>query len=157
MNKSQKMSKLSRPKFKNVLNRDMKKLFANTTALESIEKKASEIRIALQAYPNVDSHLSVSSSRSIEFKFKCWDCFSTDPNCETGKFHVPQNLMMRNTGDQINPTFKSIKKLGLFLKFLVGNYLIPHKILYFYYGAPFNIVFACLSNDWDSHCLSTFK
>ena len=60
------------------------------------------------------------------------------------------------------PKFKNvlnrdIKKLGLFLKFLVGNYLIPHKILYFYYGAPFNIVFACLSNDWDSHCLSTFK
>ena len=32
-------------------------------------------------------------------------------------------------------------------------YVVGH----FHYGAPFNIVFACLSNDWDSHCLSTFK
>lgn len=129
------MPRSFRYKFKKVLNRDINKLCANIniTNSESIEKKALEIRTALQAYPNVDLNLSMSSPYFIEFKFKCWDCFSINENCKTGKFHVPQDLMMKNTVDQINPTFRSIKKLGLFLKFLVGNYLIPHKIPYFYY------------------------
>ena len=76
------MPRSSFSKFKNVLNRDIKKLFANTTASESIEKKASEIRTALQAHPNVDTNLSMSSPSSIEFKFKFWDCFSTNKNRE---------------------------------------------------------------------------
>ena len=119
-------------KFKNVLNRDIKKLFANTTASESLEKKASEIRTALQAYPNVDTSLSTSSSSSIEFKFKFWDCFSTNKNCDEGKFYVPQYSIAK-TGDRTNPAFESTKKLGLFLRTSVESYLIPHKILYFYY------------------------
>ena len=119
-------------KFKNVLNRDIKKLFANTTASESLEKKASEIRTALQAYPNVDTSLSTSSSSSIEFKFKFWDCFSTNKNCDEGKFYVPQYSIAK-TGDRTNPAFESTKKLGLFLRTSVESYLIPHRILYFYY------------------------
>ena len=126
------MPRLSFSKFKNVLNRDIEKLFANTTASESIEKKASEIRIALQAYPNVDTNLSTSCSSSIEFKFKFWDCFSTNKNCEEGKFYVPQYSIVK-TGDRTNPAFESTKKLGLFLRTSVESYLIPHKILYFYY------------------------
>ena len=126
------MPRLSFSKFKNVLNRDIKKLFANTTAPESIEKKASEIRIALQAYPNVDHNLSMSSSLFIEFKFKFWDCFSTNKNCDEGKSYVPQDLIVK-TGDRTNPAFESTKKLGLFLRTSVESYFIPHKILYFYY------------------------